>query len=283
MGLNPVPMFVCAGVVAMGRLQVPCVCVWFLLSGMLTRPQPAGAAGTRDEDTRALFAAIRDGNLATVESLLQNKEIVNGKDKTGTTALMQAASSADAAIIRLLLDKGADPNARVEVSAPARDVFTPVMAAAMRGDMETLEQLLSAGGDVNLQGGDFGRSALLLAATTGSEEVVRLILGKGARVNVKDNRGDTPWNWASRRGEMKVVELIAKAGGGEQPRKDPGGALPRLHENPGAGGVKQAVSKSLQRLQRSGESFTKRKGCISCHQQSLVAMAVGLAQARFRS
>jgi hypothetical protein len=38
------------------------------------------------------------------------------------------------------------------------------------------------------------------------------------------------------------------------------------------------VAKSLPLLQQSGRTFTDKKGCVSCHHQSVVAMAVGLAR-----
>ena len=45
-------------------------------------------------------------------------------------------------------------------------------------------------------------------------------------------------------------------------------------------GVKQAVEKSLKLLQAAGPPFFDKSGCISCHNQSLPAMAVGLARER---
>ncbi|MBI3696179.1 MAG: hypothetical protein HY238_15245 [Acidobacteria bacterium] len=44
--------------------------------------------------------------------------------------------------------------------------------------------------------------------------------------------------------------------------------------------VRQAVEKSLKLLQAAGPPFFDKSGCISCHNQSLPAMAVGLARER---
>ena len=44
--------------------------------------------------------------------------------------------------------------------------------------------------------------------------------------------------------------------------------------------VRQAVEKSVKLLQAAGPPFFDKSGCISCHNQSLPAMAVGLARER---
>src|SRR5206468_3141228 len=74
-----------------------------------------------------------------------------------------------------------------------------------------LKPLLERGAGVNLQGGPFGASPLLCAATTGSEETVRLLLAKGASTQATDWKGDTPLTWARRRGETRIVRLLREA------------------------------------------------------------------------
>jgi ankyrin repeat protein len=226
-----------------------------------------------------LMAATRGADLETIRFLIDQGADVRARTKSGYTALYGAASwPGNGAAIRLLLEKGADPNVAVEIPGPPAEVFTPVMAAAMRGDAETLKRLLDAGADVNVQGVRFARTALLMAATTAREETVTVLLDKGADVKAKDHLGNTPLQWAKRRGDTKTVTLLAKAGGEDARATDAAEELPRLHKDLGADSVKRAVGKSLPLLQRSGETFTSRKGCVSCHHQSLVAMAVGLAR-----
>jgi hypothetical protein len=80
------------------------------------------------------------------------------------------------------------------------------------------------------------------------------------------------------RGDTTTVKLLEKRGGEDHQATDAGDTLPRLHKELGADSVQRAVCKSLPLLQQSAETFTNRKGCVSCHHQSLVAMAVGLAR-----
>jgi ankyrin repeat protein len=228
-----------------------------------------------------LGAATRGGDLDTIRFLIDHGADVGARTKSGYTALYGAASWPDnAAIVSLLLDHGADPKTKVEISGLAADVFTPVMAAAMRGDAEVLKPLLDRGADVNVHGGDFGRTALLMATTTGREDVVKLLLDKGADPSAKDQLGNTPLRWAKKRGDSSIVKLLEKAGGQEPPTPEEGEEPPRLHQTVTAASVRRAVAKSLPLLQKSGGTFAAKRSCISCHHQALVAMTVGLARKR---
>jgi ankyrin repeat protein len=122
----------------------------------------------------------------------------------GTTPLIRAAKAGDAAAIRLLLAHGANPN------LPQQGGITPVMAAAglgstnidTRGSLKTqaqaiqsIELLLAAGGDVNLQDRQ-GRSALHGAAFWGWNDVVKALAANRAQLAVKDAKGFTPLDYA---------------------------------------------------------------------------------------
>ena len=124
-----------------------------------------------------LMAVCRAGNLNGVRYLIDHGADVRARTKSGYTALFAALSwPGNAAVVSTLLEHGADTNAEVEVSQPAHDLYTPVLLAALHRDADSLERLLAKGAKVNRQGGDFGRTPLLVAATTGSEATIRLLL-----------------------------------------------------------------------------------------------------------
>jgi len=143
------------------------------------------------------------------------------KDKHGVSLLLLAAVGGHEYVVQMLLDKGADGNARVGgqldyLSARLKSglggeeevqlLFGSALAAASYGGHEKVVQLLlNRGADVNEQlGGEFG-SALAVASRGGHEKVVQLLLGKGADVNAQ------PHSWY---GYGYVNTLAATVGGG---------------------------------------------------------------------
>jgi ankyrin repeat protein len=220
-----------------------------------------------------LMAASRAGNLSAVRYLIDHGADVGARTRSGYTALYAAASwPGNAAVIQTLLEHGADANAEVRVSQPAQEVFTPVLAAAMHGDADSLEALLAKGGNVNRQGGRHGPTPLIMAATMGSEATIRLLLRAGADLTAKDALGNTPLEWARGRGETNIIRLLDKAD--TRPLET---RVPHLQTADNSS-VKQALARSLPLLQQSARTFSERRGCVSCHHQALVAMTVGLAR-----
>ena len=71
------------------------------------------------------------------------KADVNARNEYGGTSLM-AAAYVSTEIVKLLLDAGADANAR------AQDGITALMLAAMSGNAETVSLLLDAGADASV-------------------------------------------------------------------------------------------------------------------------------------
>jgi hypothetical protein len=88
-----------------------------------------------------LFSAIRADDLKAVQSALKTVAGGNGKNAHGATPLMQAAIHASPAMMKLLIDRGADPNSANPFGA------TALMWAA--GDAAKVKLLLDAGAEVN--------------------------------------------------------------------------------------------------------------------------------------
>jgi ankyrin repeat protein len=72
--------------------------------------------------------------------------------------------------------------------------------------------LLEKGADVNAQAKD-GISPLMLAAVSGQPDMVKLLLEKGAKVGLTDERGWTALSWACKWGEdVESVEALLAGG-----------------------------------------------------------------------
>ena len=82
---------------------------------------------------------------------------------------------------------------------------------AFKGHTETVKLLLDKGADVNMKT-DNGYTALIEASENGHIEIVKLLLDKGADVNAKDNGGNTPLILASMCGRIEVVSMLLENG-----------------------------------------------------------------------
>jgi ankyrin repeat protein len=123
-------------------------------------------------------------------------------DFTGQTPFIRAAQSADVALMRLLLSKGADPQ------LATFNGTTPLMAAAgvnwVAGQtfsespsqwLAAVQLCLELGGDVNAVN-QMGLAAVHGAANRGSDDIIELLARHGARLDLPDKEGRTPYTWA---------------------------------------------------------------------------------------
>jgi ankyrin repeat protein len=127
--------------------------------------------------TEAFFAACAAGDLPALrERLDRDPELANARDEHGATALHTALPHPDA--VRLLLERGADPNVR-----DTGDNALPLHFAAGGAPIETVQALLDAGSDVHGTG-DAHRLDVIGWAACFAEprrDVIELLLARGAR------------------------------------------------------------------------------------------------------
>ena len=121
--------------------------------------------------------------------------------------LIEVAQWGSAADVKAVLDRGADPNTRNDVGA------TPLMRAVT--DLGKTRLLLERGANVNARSDD-GRTPLLIAAgIPGAAPVVKLLIDRGASVNVKAAGllGETtPLSEAAYSGDEAVFRLLVEHG-----------------------------------------------------------------------
>ncbi|XP_041283362.1 ankyrin repeat domain-containing protein 17 isoform X5 [Onychostruthus taczanowskii] len=153
----------------------------------------------------ALTLACFQGRNEVVSLLLDRKANVEHRAKTGLTPLMEAASGGYAEVGRVLLDKGADVNAPPVPSS--RD--TALTIAADKGHYKFCELLISRGAHIDVRNKK-GNTPLWLAANGGHLDVVQLLVQAGADVDAADNRKITPLMAAFRKGHVKVVRYLVK-------------------------------------------------------------------------
>lgn len=151
----------------------------------------------------ALTLACFQGRHEVVSLLLDRKANVEHRAKTGLTPLMEAASGGYIEVGRVLLDKGADVNATPVPSS--RD--TALTIAADKGHLKFVELLLQRGAAVEVKNKK-GNSPLWLAANGGHLNVVKNLKNHNADVDSQDNRRVSCLMAAFRKGHNKVVEYL---------------------------------------------------------------------------
>ena len=165
------------------------------------------------EAAGSTVAGVADQNRSEAVAFLLSLGVdVNSKNKEGWTALLLAADQEDrGSVVRTLLDRGADVNARCDCPGYASGGWTALMIASREGRGEIVSMLVAKHADVNLKNNQ-GRSALALAAAHDRADVVRTLLDTGANVNAQDAEGRTPLMGAASEGNVEVVRLLLERG-----------------------------------------------------------------------
>lgn len=183
-------------------------------TGIVTMLLKAGArADTADtEGETPLHHAAREGHLASVDALLTARIGRDARDKQGRTPLFDAASNGYGDVARRLLETGAAPDAADDTGR------TPLMWSVLWDDPTSVAALLDRGARIDRRAGEFDSevTALILAAWTGKENIVKLLLARGADPDVTDVNGETALHWAASVNRVAVLRLLLDG------RADPG-------------------------------------------------------------
>ena len=147
-----------------------------------------------------LHEAVRAGSVEMVRLLLDYGANINARFN-GLTALHEAVLNNSPAIVQLLLLRLAG----VDVCTDTR--LTPLHHAAMRGYVLVAQGLLLYGANVDSRDCE-GRTALHWAALKGYRAIVQLLLQYNANPALRDEQGRTPADWAFRRGYGEVTALL---------------------------------------------------------------------------
>jgi uncharacterized protein len=139
-----------------------------------------------------------------IKLLLQHGADINAKAKSGNTILLIACVGyGKYDIIKMLLDKGADPltkNVKKE---------TALMRASIFGDTATISLLLSKSIDVNAQDQD-GNTALINAVLNSNRSAVFKLLEHGADPEIAMSFGLTALSCAVIYNDIETVNAILK-------------------------------------------------------------------------
>ena len=144
-----------------------------------------------------LMHAVKQGYLSILELLLIKGAQVDTKT-AGWTVLHRAADMINVPMVKLLLSKGAD----IEARSPKDFLPKKHSLARLGSDLDDYDEVDA----------DLGWSPLLRAATNGQEVMVRLLIEKGADIETKSPNNGTPLSCAAEANYEAIVEFLLENG-----------------------------------------------------------------------
>lgn len=169
----------------------------------------AAAAGSYED----FFIAVKNDFAPKVSALLQRGFDPNSRDPKGQTGLTIAMQERSLKTARVLLAHPA-----IDVNLLNTSGESPLMMAALKGDLDGMRAVLERGARIDLQ----GWSPLHYAATGPEADAVKLLLDRGASIEAKSPNGTTPLMMAAQYGTEDSVELLLRRGADPALRNEAG-------------------------------------------------------------
>lgn len=145
--------------------------------------------------SKSLIEAVERRNLAEVKDFLaKNSTDVNQKDDRGMTALHHAVEQRDQSIVKELLS-----HSGLDIDAMNNYNRTALYDAFMYSNHAMIELLIKHGANINVQNKD-GKTILmmLLSSTKPNMEMIKLAIGLGSKLDLKDKKGETAVDYAKK-------------------------------------------------------------------------------------
>jgi ankyrin repeat protein len=146
-----------------------------------------------------MLQAVEDGDYSEVKLLLDRGIDPNTTDPRGLSVLMIAAHKGDAKIVGLLIERRANVGRRTAAGD------TALLMAALNGDVTVIGKLLDAGAEINPAK---GWAPLHYAAFAGNAAAVKLLLERGANKDAIAPNGYTALMLAARNGKIEAARAI---------------------------------------------------------------------------
>jgi uncharacterized protein len=152
-------------------------------------------------------ACVGDNNII-VQSLLKNPDLLNTFSSDGFTLLGLASYFGHIALVKSLLEMGANPN----ISSNNQLKVSPIHSACAISNFHIAELLINNGADVNARQMQ-GVTPLHSAAHNGQTLLAKLLIHNGADLNAKMENGLTPLSLALEKNFRETAEFIKNLGG----------------------------------------------------------------------
>jgi len=160
-------------------------------------------SGCRKASGALLHDAIYMGDVSKVERLLNLGVDPNVLSDGYSSPLDSAISYRQPAIVKLLVEAGAD----LELGNTMLD-WTPLCSAVVGNEIGLSKYLIDSGADIDALSDLY--TALHVAVLDNNLPMVEMLLDAGANRNTVDTYGHTPLWWAERNGYQQIADMLRK-------------------------------------------------------------------------
>jgi ankyrin repeat protein len=172
-----------------------------------------GVSAVKADSYVDFFRAVNIDDIRTVSDLLSRGFDPNSPNTQGQPALVQALRDESPRVAAALL---AHPALKVDATTAAGE--TPLMMAAIRGQLDWMAKLLDRGAQVNRA----GWTPLHYAASGPEPKAVALLLDRGAAIDAPSPNRSTPVMMAARYGSDDAALMLVARGADLRLRNDLG-------------------------------------------------------------
>ena len=161
----------------------------------------------RNYHARPLFLASENGNTAIVKMLVEAGAKVCATDKEGRTCLEIASGNGHTETVSYLVGLQ-----EVDVKNTDHQHFTALHRAVSTGHADVVQVLINAGADIEAKD-RMGRSPLHWACEGGRLAIVKMLVEAGAKMCATDDEGNTCFTIAEKNGHTETVRYLEKLRG----------------------------------------------------------------------
>lgn len=167
-----------------------------------------------DYSRTALLLAPYDGRTPVVRLMLDNGADIEARNDKSETALMLAVGQGHIQVVKLLLEKGTQLEPR---GGDWHSGTTALVQAAHTCNVQTMRLVLQAGANLNARDFRFGNATLLhlaiphrAAGHSDSDEIATMLLESGADLEAQDRRETRHWSKLCKRGRWQYHSFCWK-------------------------------------------------------------------------